>query len=190
MTINLAAGVLYDQNGIPLTDGKLIQLVASTTDLTFSSPTSTSFVSGDDVVIASFALDSNTFQAGGFVTAINVGSFTNLTAGDPLMLRWFNIDFDSGQTLPGVAFYGQFRTNSVAHSSDTGWFLPAGNGTIGLNFLTLSVEPDTGAAEEAGKASLSTSAVPEPSSYAALAGLAALGFMIISRRRSVRRARS
>ena len=178
--INLTGATLYDAGGVPLVDGRLIQLVASTTDLTFSRPTPTSFVSGDDVVLASFGLDSSILgQPGSFQVALNIDTslFPSLTAGDPLLLRWFDIDYAPGQTAPGVTFFGQFRTDSVVDSSDTGWFLPGAGGAIGLNFVTVS---NGGSQPEiAGRAS---AVVPEPATTVAFAALGALAFAAGRRR--------
>lgn len=178
VVVNLSGATLYDSTDTPLADGKLVQLVASTTDATFSAPTAGSFVSGDDVVIASFALDSSIVGVpGSFQEAVTIDTtnFTNLTAGDSLMLRWFDIDYVSGQTSPGNAHFGQFRTDSIVDGSDSGWFLP-GTGSVSLNFVTSG---NSGSQLES--AGAAATAVPEPATYSLFLGL--LAFAVISTRR-------
>ena len=142
-----------------------------------------SFVSGDDVVIASFGLDSSIIgPAGTFQVAqlINTDLFTGLNAGDPLLLRWFNVD--QNVATPGVARYGQFRTDSIVDASDSGWFFPAGS-SVGLNFVTESFSGSN--PESAGEAIESTAPIPEPATWAALLGACSLGVAAAQRRRRI-----
>ena len=167
VTINLSAGELFQSDGTtPIPTGSLLQLVASTTDNVFTSPSPTSFTGGsaDDQVVATF--DSNDFLGpGSTISAISFSLGGNLNAGDELLLRWWpSLTIASSTPGSGTPF-GQFRTDAVENGSDTGWFVPADGSTIALNFLDTAgggSEPNS-----AGTASFTT-AVPEPSTLAVL----------------------
>jgi len=168
ITINLTAGILYQADGTtPAPDGTLLQLVASTTDSTFTAPTPASFTGGssDDVVVASYALNHNTTgSAGGDFHSLQLTLSGNWNAGDPLLLRWWPTLTTSSSTPGANTTYGQFRTDATENGSTTGWVTPADGQTVSLNFLDQAAggtEPNS-----AGKASLTTAAVPEPSTYA------------------------
>ncbi len=60
VTIDISLGELRDAGNSPLANGALLQLIASPDD-TFTSPTGTSFVAGNDLVVATLALDSSTY---------------------------------------------------------------------------------------------------------------------------------
>jgi hypothetical protein len=140
VTINLFAGELFQSDGVtPIPLNSLIQLVASTTDSTFSLPSTTSFTGGsaDDLVIASFG--SNNASGSGTVQQPVVYNYSgNFNAGDPLILRWWP-SLTTGATSPGSTTFGQFRTDSVENSSDIAWFAPADGSTEALNFADTAV---------------------------------------------------
>src|SRR6184192_1195960 len=112
VTINLGAAELFQSDGTtPIPAGSLLQLVASETDSTFTLPTPASFTGGsaDDAVVASFASQANGSFAGPLVLTLS-GS---LTAGDPLMLRWWPT-LTPGALSPGFSTaFGQFRTYAI-----------------------------------------------------------------------------
>ena len=182
VTITLTGGILYDSGGTPLSDGQLIQLIASPGDAVFSAPTETAFVGGDDLLLASFAVNSaTTGTAGSILTnlAINYGDFPTLVAGAKLLLRWYDIPLAA--TQPGAnASYGEFRTDSIVDTANFGWLMPADGPAISikLNFVTVSVGGSQ--LESAGLASLA--AIPEPATYGMLAGLLVIGTTFIRRR--------
>jgi hypothetical protein len=169
ITINLGAAELFQSDGTtPIPSGSLLQLVASTTDSVFTTPSPSSFTGGsaDDVVVSSFGSNNNA-GPGSFAGPIVFTLSGNLTAGDPLMLRWWPT-LTTGSSSPGFSTpFGQFRTDAVENSSDTGWFVPADGSTISLNFLDIAgggTEPNS-----AGAASFMTAAaIPEPSTLACL----------------------
>ncbi len=183
ITINLGASMIYNADGTtPEAEGMLVQLIASTTDNIFSSPTTGSFTgnSSDDLILGSFFVNSGP----GTVAQPLILTFSgNFNAGDLLLLRWFPTI--SGTTIPAAppagSAYGQFRTDIVENFSNTTWVAPADGSTVDLNFLTTSgggTEPNS-----TGRASLTVTAIPEPSTYA-LFGFASVGLMAFARRRT------
>src|SRR5438067_13054453 len=90
VTINLGAAELFQSDGTtPIPLGSLLQLVASTTDSTFTLPTPASFTGGsaDDSVVASFASKKN--AGSGSFSVLTVSSLSRaLNARDPSTQRW------------------------------------------------------------------------------------------------------
>jgi hypothetical protein len=186
--VAIGAATLTLENGNPLPDGTLIQVVGSFSDASFGGPTPGSFVgeTNDDVVLASFLLNSNTFGSlGGFVQDISLnyaaGAYAGrtLVAGTPLLLRWWpskNLSTIAPQALDR---FGEFRTDSVADGSSRGWTAPADGATESFNFLT----ENTGGSQPnlAGRAG-NVVPVPEPTSTAML--VAGLACFALRRRRA------
>jgi hypothetical protein len=87
---DIYANVLRDSVGNPLPVSGLVILVASTTDSTFSTPTTNGFVSGDDVVLGKWNLSAN--NPGEFSISTGViltNGFPNWNVNDPVALYWF-----------------------------------------------------------------------------------------------------
>lgn len=177
VTINLTAGQLYGATTSEVLphDG-LIQLLASTADATFSSPTVGSFSSGDDVVLASFGLDETTIGVdGSFSYALNLdySGFANLGAGDALLLRWFpnlTAASTSSAVAAGTAF-GQFNNLLTSVDYSNTWYAPADGLSIDLNFLNGVL----GGSYPDSLALATNTVVPEQSTYAAVLGSLVLG---------------
>jgi len=180
ITITLTAGELYQSNGVtPMADNGLIQLIADTGADGFTAPSNSSFVGGspNDIILASFALDHNTFGSSGcFSNLINYTLLAPVVAGNQLMFRWFPL-LTISSSQPGVTSYGQF-TSLTATDFGNGWIVPADGGVIDLNLLTLGQGGSH--AESYGVANL---LVPEPTSFAMLgSGLLMIGSMIRRRK--------
>jgi len=182
VTINLGGDELFqsdDTTPIPL--NSLIQLVASTTDSTFTLPTTTSFTGGsaDDQVIASFG-SNNSSGPGSFLQPVMFSYSGNFNAGDPLILRWWP-SLTTGALTPGATTFGQFRTDNVENFSTIAWVAPADGTTNDLNFLDTAgggSEPNS-----AGAASFTTAPIPETSTVVcAFLCAGALAFHAIRRR--------
>ena len=186
ITINFSGVAFLDNSGAALPDGALIQIIASTQDAGFAAPTPSAFVSGDDIVIASFTVDSSTSGVpGGVVAALNIADYTTYSASfnlnDPLTIRWYP-SLVAGSATPGATTYGEFREALAGDGSDMSWAAPAdGGNTYALNLI--STDFGGSVAPSALRATLVT-AVPEPSSFAALAGFAVLGLAASRRRRA------
>jgi hypothetical protein len=178
--IYLTGGVFATNGGTPFSDGRLLQLVASTGDATFASPTATSFVGGntDDVVIASFAVDSSVLNVAGSVSVvlnINLSSFPTVAQNNPLLLRWYNIDF--GASSPGSGTnYSEYRSASGDESSDP-WLMGGSGQSLSLGFVTASLGGSL-----ADSAGFATSPIPEPAETATFAALGALALGFYRRR--------
>jgi hypothetical protein len=179
VTFNITTGILYSATDVPLADGRLVQLVASTTNSTFSAPTTSSFVSGDDVVLFSFAMDSSTTGTAGSMSAVlnlsSLGSVSGLSVGDSLMLRWFDLPSTASAPNYGTA-YGEYR-NGTAIDGSMAWTMLGDGATIDLNFFTLAAG---GSNPEA--AGIASSAIPEPAETATFAALGALALGLYRRR--------
>lgn len=181
ITINFTAGDLRNSNGVLMPQGGLLQLVADTQRNGFGSPTATSFVSGDDFVVASFTLGANYQGVGTTQNALSImpGDFSGLDAGDPLIFRWFP-SLNGASTAPGTGtMYGQFNstTNQDGSNLTVPWTEPADGGTFTLNFITATLGGSN--PESAGYA---TSSVPEPSTFV-FAGAALMGAVGLHLRR-------
>lgn len=134
-----AAGLTNSSGALP--DNSLIQVIANTAGQTPGSPTVSAFVTGSDVVLASFPLNSSTTGiAGSFQIYLTVdrSAFAGLNSGAPLLLRWYDIPYAAGQTAPGTAAYGQFTASVIVDDSTSGWTLDLDGNNATLNFVTVS----------------------------------------------------
>lgn len=184
IAVNFSGVAFLDSLGNTVPDGTLVQIIASTADAVFSDPTPISFVSNDDRIIASFSVDAGTSGvAGGTVAALIIpdySTFAGFTLGDSLMLRWFP-SLTIGATQPGITSYGSYRTDSILDGSNIAWIAPAdAGGTWTLSVISV----DFGGSTSNAMMTASLVVIPEPSSFAALAGLAVLGVVATRRRRS------
>ncbi len=192
VTINFYAGDLRSSTGTLMPVGGLLELVADTSRNGFSTPTSSTFVSGDDAVIATFALNGNLTGNGvngqtANTLAITPGNFTGLDAEDPLIFRWFP-NLTTTSTTPGIGtMYGQFNTttNQDGANLPTPWAEPADGGSYTLTFVTTS----EGGSNANSLGYATSTVIPEPSSNALFGcGLLSLIGLRMWSRRPARRA--
>ena len=181
VTINLDADQLKTAGGTAMPTTGLVMLIASTTDTSFGAPIPSAFVTGDDVILWTWSLDSG-FGAGVFsdkVENLQLGSpsiSTEWGSGDRLEMLWFP-DLTIGDASPGEGTsYGRYRDPATSGSGTDGsalWVTPGEGATISLRFLMTDgiVSPGTVAAS-AGLASFTV--VPEPAEYAVIFGAACL----------------
>lgn len=177
VSISLDLGTLYGSSiSTIFPDGGLIQLVASTQDSDFAAPAVGAFVNGDDVILASFGLDSSLTGIPGTTSVVisDINYVGALGAGDALMLRWFPT-LTAGSTtssLTAGTIFGQFTSSSPVDVS-AAWFLPSDGAALGLQFLTTST--GVGSWADSQYALATNTVVPEPSTYAAVLGSLVLG---------------
>ncbi|HVU38539.1 MAG TPA: PEP-CTERM sorting domain-containing protein [Opitutales bacterium] len=117
--------------------------------------------------------------------------FGSWAAGQPLAIYWIpSLNFGDTNIGNSVA-YGMY-TNATDHSGTGGspaWVTPSDGGTQTFFFSTTGVFSTITDPASAGYASFSTpSAVPEPSTFALLGGLTALGVTGFLRRRKTAQA--
>ncbi len=168
-------GVLSDQNGAPIPDGALFQIIASA-DTVFDAPTPTSFFGGNDILVFSGAFDSSSgFGLGtAFLSFTDVPLATYPIAQSNLIIRWFPT-LSAQSAAPGFAtFYGEY-----GFTQDSSWVAPAPGSSLMYEFVTVAAGGTI--ADAVGRATLQT-AIPEPSTYAAIFGALALGFVAYRRR--------
>lgn len=191
VSVNLSVGQLYDASGVKLNTGGLVLLIADTSRngfgslLSGSSLSAGSFLNTDDQILGSATILPNfTGSAMGSFTSIPLesGAYSTLNSGDPLAVVWFSTLTGSSTTLVGGASYGVFSSTS-ATVDGAPWTVPAEGALANINFRTI-LGGGTHAETEA-YASYTVSAIPEPSTYAAIAGALMLGVAVVRRRKVV-----
>ncbi len=197
--LNIDAGLLENSTGTanePV--GGLLELVASPSG-TFSAATSSSYVSGDNVLVASFAMNYGSGTSGETINNLLslpltsttvVYSATNgyttgiysIAANEKIQLRWypsliFSTTTNYTTTAPTLlTTYGTARSDTVefgpagGDSAETAWIVPA-SGTVDLDYITTNDSSGGGTYSAAsGDATNVVFAVPEPSTYALFMG--------------------
>lgn len=180
--VEFQAGILRDRFGNPLSDGSLVLLVADTGDNGFTSLLAGSdlsvgsFLNSDDQILFRAVVDSDQFGVGSVVGSANLifDEFPTLEVGHTLSLIWFSSVTGSSLTLTGGEDYGLF---SAGVEDD--WIVPSASSLVELSFVTQAAEGSY--SDSLSIASFSV--IPEPSTYAALLGIASLGFAALHRRR-------
>lgn len=176
VTIDFTVGILNDASGsTPVADGSLIQLIGSV-DNAFAAPTPGAFIGGNDVLLFSANFNSSTSGTPGAM----LFSLTNvsLAAGTNLLLRWFPTLTNAAGSPGFSTAYGQYGS-----LTDVAWVSPSDGQTVSIDFLTIAAGGST--ANSAGHAGLTTAAIPEPSTYAAIFGALVLGLAAYRRRARV-----
>jgi hypothetical protein len=180
VTIDFQVGVLANSDGsVPIADGMLVQLIAAPTTGGFMAPTPTTFISGSEIMLWTGAFDSSTTGFNGVMDIAPAPiSISTLPAGWALMVQWFPT-LGSAAGAPGNSTaYGQYST-----INDGTWVSPADAAVVTFTFLTLSGTGGNGtSADSLGFATSTTAPIPEPSTYAAILGAMALGFVAYRRR--------
>jgi hypothetical protein len=159
-----------------LIDGNLVLLLANVATPTtagtgFGSTLSAGPLNVGDLFNGTYQILGRTVIDTGFGTTGSVnlsltsGLFPNLSTGDQLAVVWFPTLTNADLSMMSGVSYGLY---SGASSS---WWVPAAGGTV-----SLSVPDGTMASF------VSVSAIPEPSTYAAIFGGLALGFATWRRR--------
>jgi hypothetical protein len=172
-TFHLTVGLLTDQNGGIMADTKLVQLVAAGTDGVFAAPSSGSLVNGDDILLGQFGLDSSTTSVLGAFDTLLSPALVSASA-QQIELRWFpSLTMGSSFPVSGTYYYGEYRDSS----GGSAWVLPGfGNSVPSVDLQMLTVSSEAGSLPNStGRAGFAVSAIPEPSAFALIGGLAVLG---------------
>ncbi len=185
VTLNFGLGVLSNSTGTPISDGALLLVIGSASN-TFSAPTPTSFLGGsaDEVILwqgginGSTAFGANTGTMILQLTSIPAGV---ITTGKAIEVFWYPT-LTSAATEPGAnTTYGWTNGKGTVAETAGSWIVPASGANQAFDFLTTSVGGPL--SDTLGQASFTTSAVPEPASYAFGAGVLSLAFVAWRRKR-------
>jgi len=185
-------GIMSDSQGVPVTDGSLLQIVASYHGSAIAAATPTDFLGGDTgaTVLWQGVVDSNT--AGGLtgasIVSFNIDVYADGTTGNyltsdaTLYARWYP-SLTTSDSVPGATSYGQYGYSSVGGTLlDSTWVLPAAGLTAQYSFVTVGADSGSSIPDSAGVASNAT-AVPEPATTAAMLGGLGLTFGWFIRRK-------
>jgi len=188
-TLNFYLGVLSDSSGTPIADGSMLQILASYNGSSIAPATVGSFLGGDAgaTILWQGGFDSSvTGLAGATSLTLQVPLYSgagNVTSGSTLYVRWYPT-VSGSSAAPGQTAYGQYGYASASGSLlDASWVVQSVGSSSDYMLLTTSAggtQPDA-----AGQALASTSAVPEPSTTAAvLGGLGLIAGWYFRRRKS------
>lgn len=110
----------------------------------------------------------------------------NFGANDQLFFLWFPSISTVGATVGSGVSYGEFRSSSADVSADIAWIAPSDGQNVSIIAFgeVLGGSPAFSTAELTAAKITAGAAIPEPSSFAALAGLAMLGFAGMRKRRN------
>lgn len=207
ITVNFQFAGIRDQAGSPVALNTLGILVADNNN-TNSFPGSTPLTSDDllgATLTTGLAIDTKeivaTFNAadlGGGLVGFN-GNLTNfaydseIAAGTKFALYWFPGITSSGSIVGNSQYYGYYRNDLVQFESgsDIAFIFPTDGSFSNLYSFDEDVLLTSGASIPTAAdftASFQTSAVPEPSTFMALAGLGICGFLLRRSRKATARA--
>lgn len=190
VSINIDAGALRNTTGTAVVPtGGLLQLLASPTG-NFTAPTSSSYVTGDNILVQSFAMNmvGGTGETNNALNsiALTTANYT-LTTGEAMELRFYpSLTLAAMPTAPTLGTsYGQVRSDSIEFgsaggvSNETAWVVPAAGGLVTFEYVTVSNGGSAAYTDSSAFATGIVGAVPEPSTYVLAFGgmVAMLGFM-------------
>jgi len=139
---------------------------------------------GSDIVVAQFTLTDNGTGGGFALTSetFNEATIPGWNVGDPLAIYWIPSLSGNTNTVVGSGVaYGKY-TDPVANGDSDPWITPADGGTVFMYFESdQSGNGPFGPANvafNAGFSNLTTGTVPEPSTFALLGGVLALGAVL------------
>lgn len=175
------AELLKDSGGTPIPENSgLIILAASTTDGTFTMPTTTAFLPGsDDTELARWDITAGFGSGILFETTAPLLLQGSFSTGDPVALFWFP-DLSPSDSAPGVTTYG-FYTDATGLDGGEPWTVPNDTEQRNLRFWTAD-SAFAGTAPNSGNASNLTT-VPEPRTSAMIAAVSLAGYAAVRRYR-------
>jgi len=184
-------GPILDQTGSPVQLGAVGVLVADFSNDGVLNPFGTtlnvnSFVGNgtDDRILGVFsALDlSGAGDIGYDFSGVSWEYGGAFGAGDRLHFLWFPSVTTFGSIVSGGLAYGSFTSDLVDVSATNNWIAAPDGQNVSVVAFGASIGGSPSFPSSAFTATLT--AIPEPSSFAALAGLAVLGMVATRRRRS------
>ncbi len=188
-TLTVAGDQIFTNNSNTTiaTIGSTFLFVVDTQDSGFGNLTPGSITAGSainsggsDIVIGQFTLSDNG-TGGGFAIlsqTFNTATIPGWTVGDPLAIYWIPSLSGNTNTVVGSGVaYGKY-TDPVANGNSDPWTSPSDSATVTMYFETDNSGPfaPANAAFNAGFSNLTT--VPEPSTFALLGGVLALGAVL------------
>ncbi len=183
-TINFSIDGLRNSSGVFVPASSLVLLVADMNNNGYTAPVANFSTAldaswgSDDKVIARFSDVTNNIN--GVFDAAIMGS--DIYAGKNIAMYWFPTLSLASTVMAGGTSYGTTST----FLTPTGWTTPASSGTTNLTFLGQNSTGNLGSGIYTNAqmtAGVTVSAIPEPSTFAALFGAAALGMAAYRRRR-------
>jgi len=187
VTIDISGGALFNSAGAPLADGSLLYAVSSASNVfPTGADASTSisvgdFTFGDNVLLGSTVVDSGVAGPGTFdliLSGLNLSG--GVSAGNHIALFW--IPTFSGSSTSNTA--ALIKGVSYGVYVDPTWTVPAEGATVGYAVETVFIGGSIADSLTKATQLVGGSAIPEPSSFAALAGFAVLGLAASRRRRA------
>ena len=185
VSIGIGGGALFDSSGAPVTDGGLVYAVSSAAKLF---PTGTSvetslsvgdFTWQDNVLLGSWAVDSSVAGAGSFDAFLaGIALSGGVSQGAQIAIIWFPSLQSSAINDAASATFG----TSYGVYTNPAWVIPADGSTVSFSVETAAI--GGGISDALTRANQTVGFVPEPSSFAAFAGFAALGLAASRRRRA------
>jgi len=187
-------GPLYESDGETfISTGRVAILVASTTDNVFTSPFQTELTVGsylggssDDLIIGRyFTSDLDEGEDDLFGVDLSGTSFSysgSFNEGDKLALYWFPTIEDFNSSIGGSIQYGLYRSDVVDVDAGSQISFIAPDDDDSYILATYTEEFGGIASVNDLSANFITSSIPEPSTYAAFAGLATLGLAVWRKR--------
>lgn len=176
VSLNFGVGPLYDENGVEIADGSLVQLIyllGGETALSEDMLIAGNFVHATEVVLHSFAMDSDISGMVGVTEGIITVPLTDeLTPGTYLAFRWWPT-LQIGDVPEVGDVYGQSNPLYVV-----GGQVPAD----GLDATIIFMLDSLGGSAPDAALRANYQVVPEPSVYG-FAGVAVLGALVAVRRR-------
>ena len=181
-TLRIDAGRLENSTGtaqVPV--GGLLELIASPSG-TFSAPTSSAYVTGDNVLVSSFAMNNNSGTAETLNTMSSfplTGSGYTLTTGEALELRFYpSLTAAAPPNTPTLGTtYGEVRSSTIEFGpsggdlSETAWVVPSAGSTVDFDYVTVSNGGSYANATAFATNVVLVGSVPEPSFWGIAGGI-------------------